>query len=55
MAAQLEEAGVPVELILIPDVGHSPIGETYEATREANLKALGATFDFIDRTLGETQ
>ena len=55
MAAQLKEAGVPVELILIPDVGHSLIGETHEATHEANLKALSATFDFIDKTVGAAE
>jgi acetyl esterase/lipase len=40
MAARLKKASVPVELILIPDVGHSFIGTTHEQTREASLKAL---------------
>jgi hypothetical protein len=33
-------------------VGHSFIGSTHEQTREASLKALRATFDFIDKTIG---
>lgn len=57
MAARLKEAGVPVALILIliPDVSHSLVGDTHEATREANLKALNATFAFIDKTIGAPQ
>ncbi len=51
MAARLRMAGVPVELILIPGVGHSFIGKTRKETREASLKALYATFDFFDKTI----
>ena len=51
MAARLEAAGVPVELILIPDVGHSFIGKTHADTRAATLRAVHATFDFIDKTI----
>ena len=52
MAERLKAAGVPADLILIPDVDHSFIGKTPEATRAATLQALSSTFDFIDRTVG---
>jgi acetyl esterase/lipase/Tol biopolymer transport system component len=52
MAARLKEAGVRADLILIKGVGHSFIGSTNEQTREASLKALYATFDFFDKTIG---
>lgn len=52
MAATLESAGVKHELIELPGINHSFIGKTPEATRDANLKALAATFAFIDRTIG---
>jgi acetyl esterase/lipase len=51
MAEKLKAAGVPHELIVIPDVDHGFIGKTPEQTREANLKALDATFRFIDKTM----
>ena len=51
MAEKLKAAGVPHELIIIPDVDHGFIGKTPEQTREANLKALDATFRFIDKTM----
>ena len=51
MAERLKAAGVPHELIVIPDVDHGFIGKTPEQTREANLKALDATFRFIDKTM----
>jgi acetyl esterase/lipase len=44
----LRTAGVPVELLLIPDVGHGFIGATPAATRDASRQALSATFDFFD-------
>ena len=52
MAARLREAGVPNELLLIPGVDHSLLGPTAEATREATMRALEASFRFIDRTIG---
>jgi acetyl esterase/lipase len=51
MAERLKAAGVPHELMVIPSVDHVFIGETAEQTREANLKALDATFRFIDETM----
>jgi acetyl esterase/lipase len=43
-------AGGRVSLTMIPDVDHSFIGQTPEATREASLLALQRTFEFIDAT-----
>ena len=51
MAEKLKAAGVPHELIVIPNVDHGFIGKTPEQTREANLQALDATFRFIDKTM----
>jgi acetyl esterase/lipase len=51
MANRMKANGVPYELIVIPDVDHGFIGKTAERTREANLKALEATFQFIDRIM----
>jgi dienelactone hydrolase len=48
MAARLQKAGVPVETLFIPDVDHGFIGKTPDATRDANLKALQRSFDYID-------
>ena len=52
MAEKLTAAGVKHDLIVLPGINHSFIGRTPEATRDANLKALAATFEFIDRTIG---
>ena len=41
-----------MELILLPDIDHSFIGKTPADTRAATLKAVHATFDFIDNTTG---
>jgi hypothetical protein len=35
-----------------PSSAHVFIGKSLEQTREANLKALAATFEFFDKTLG---
>lgn len=51
MAAKLKAAGAPVELIVLPGLNHSFIGKTPEQTRDGNLRALDATFHFIDKTL----
>jgi acetyl esterase/lipase len=48
-AERLRTAGVPVDLLLIADVGHGFIGATPAATRDASRQALSATFDFFDR------
>jgi dipeptidyl aminopeptidase/acylaminoacyl peptidase len=46
----VDAAGGRVSLTMIPDVDHSFIGQTPEATREASLLALKRTFEFIDVT-----
>jgi acetyl esterase/lipase len=51
--AALKAKGVKAELMVLPDVGHSFIGETPEATKRASLKALERTFQFIDETIGK--
>ena len=55
MAEKLKAAGVPHELIVIPGVDHGFMGKTLQQTREANLKALDATFRFIDKTMKNVQ
>jgi acetyl esterase/lipase len=55
MAEKLKAVGVPHELMVIPGVGHGFIGKTLQQTREANLKALDATFRFIDKTMKNLQ
>lgn len=55
MANRLKANGVPYELIVIPGVDHGFIGKTLDQTREANLKALEATFRFIDKTVYSAQ
>lgn len=52
MAARLKAAGVRTEVVELPGVAHSFIGHTPAATRAASLKALQATFDFFDATVG---
>jgi acetyl esterase/lipase len=47
-AERLRAAGVPVDLLLIPGVGHGFVGATPVATRDASRQALSATFDFFD-------
>ena len=55
MADRLKAAGTERQLIVLPGLNHSLIGKTLEQTRDANLKALAATFEFIDRTIGNPQ
>ena len=50
--AALKKAGVPVASIYIPGVDHSFVGKTPEATRDATLQAVNATFDFFHDKLG---
>ncbi len=49
--AALRAKGVKGELVEIPGVDHSFIGESPEATRDASLRALNQTLAFIDATL----
>jgi acetyl esterase/lipase len=44
----LKKAGVPVEMLLIPDVDHSFIGGAPEITKRASLTALEKTLSYID-------
>lgn len=53
MAGKLKAAGVTSEFIELPGIDHSWIGKTPEETRAAHLKALQATFDFFDATVGK--
>jgi acetyl esterase/lipase len=51
---RLRAAGVPADLLLIPDVSHGLVGATPAATRDAARRALTATFDFFDRLFAAT-
>ncbi len=53
MNERLKAAGVKVELIELPGIDHSWIGKTPAETTAAHLKALQATFDFFDATVGK--
>ncbi|KTE38401.1 MULTISPECIES: alpha/beta hydrolase [unclassified Sphingopyxis] len=48
MATALRAAGGSAELLMIPGVDHGLMGDTAQATREANLRALGRTFAFLE-------
>jgi acetyl esterase/lipase len=52
MAEKLKTAGVKHELIVLTGSNHGFMGKTPEQTRDDNLKALEATFQFIDQTIG---
>lgn len=54
MAEKLKAAGVEHELVVLPGVDHGLIGKTQAQTEDANLKALGATFQFIDQLTRNT-
>lgn len=49
--AALRAKGVKAELVEIPEVDHSFVGETPAATREASLRALNRSIEFIDATM----
>jgi acetyl esterase/lipase len=49
--AALRAAGVPVQAIYIPAVGHGLVGSNDDATRAANVQALTATLEFFEATL----
>ena len=51
MYDKLHAVGVPAQLFLVPDIDHSFIGKTPQATREASHAALARVFQFIDATL----
>ncbi len=51
MADRLKAAGAPYQLMVLPGMNHSFVGKTPDQTRDANLKALQATFRFIDKTM----
>jgi acetyl esterase/lipase len=55
MAEKLKAAGVKHELIVLPGSDHGFMGKTKEQTRDDNLKALSATFRFIDQTIGTSK
>jgi len=48
MAAALKAAGVPVQTLFIPKVGHGWIGADPATTRSASLEALQRTFDTLE-------
>jgi acetyl esterase/lipase len=50
--AALLSAGVRTQLLVIDEVDHSFIGVTPDDTRAASLRAINATIDFFDCTLG---
>jgi acetyl esterase/lipase len=52
MYDRLHAAGVPAQLLLIPDVDHSFIGKTPADTEAASRAALERVFEFIDTTIG---
>jgi acetyl esterase/lipase len=49
--AALQAGAVKSQLIVLPDVDHSFVGNTAELTRTASLRALHATIEFFDTTL----
>lgn len=51
-AEALRANEIPVELVIVAGTDHSFIGETPQATRDASLKALNETVDFITATFG---
>ena len=55
LARRLRAANVPVEIEVIPGVGHSWIGADEVATRAASLHALDLTYRFFDRHLRPAQ
>ena len=52
MAARLKAAGVQVQVMELPGLDHSFIGKTPADTKSGSLKAIQATFDFFDATVG---
>jgi acetyl esterase/lipase len=52
MAERMRAAGRPVELLLIPGVGHGFIGRDPARTRAASLQALARTYAWLDALTG---
>jgi len=48
----LQEGGVESELIVMPGIGHSYMGENHQATIDASNLGLQKTIEFIDATIG---
>ncbi len=46
---------VPNKFLMLEGVGHSFVGADAESTRRASLRALEATFEFIDATAGKKE
>jgi acetyl esterase/lipase len=49
----MQARGLKSDLLVIPDVDHSFIGKTPDATRAASKQALARTIDFIDSVIGD--
>jgi acetyl esterase/lipase len=52
MYEKLKANGVKTELIMLPGIGHSWIGQNHDATINASRSALEKTIAFIDATIG---
>lgn len=52
MQQKLQEVGVRSRLVEYVGADHGWMSATPDATREVHLKALQATFDFFDETIG---
>ncbi len=55
MAEKLKAADVKHELIVLTGSNHGFMGKNPQQTRDDNLKALSATFRFIDQTIGTSK
>ncbi len=53
MIGKLKALGIRSEFIELPGINHSWIGKTPAETTAAHVKALQATFDFFDATVGK--
>lgn len=53
--AALRAKGVRADLIELPDVEHSFVGQTGDATRKASLEAWNKSLEFIEKTLGKAR
>jgi len=53
MIGRLKALGVKADFIELPGIDHSWIGKTPAETTAAHVKALQATFDFFDATVGK--
>jgi dienelactone hydrolase len=49
----MQAKGLRSELMIIPGVDHSFIGQTPEATRTATRAALARSVDFFDSVIGD--